>query len=97
MANKPNGNANAAPKPLMPAVNCQAPLFDDREPTSNEPSIGPVQENETIARVRAIKKTPPILPRPDWDPILLANEEGNVISKYPKNEIANTTKMKIKM
>src|ERR1044072_3452750 len=69
MANNPNGRARANPKPARPTVNGQRP--PPAVPTSNEPSIGPVQENETIASVRAIKKIPPILVIPDLESILL--------------------------
>ena len=57
-ANKPNGKASAKPNPVIPILSCVAPAVLDKEPASNEPKIGPVQEKETIARVSAIKKIP---------------------------------------
>lgn len=96
MANNANGNANAVPKPAMPAVSDHAP--SDAVPTSNVPSITPVQEKETITRVSAIKKMPLTLVKPLLASTLPAMPEGRVISKYPKKEMAknmNTTKKKI--
>ena len=56
--NTPKGNAKAVPKPSIPAVSCIAPPSAVSEPTSKEPSIGPVHEKETTASVNAIKKMP---------------------------------------
>ena len=58
IANKAKGNPKETPKPAIPAVSCHAPPSAVKEPANNEPKIGPVQENETIAKVNAIKKTP---------------------------------------
>ena len=91
MANNVKGNANANPKPAMPWVNAQAPPCN--EPTNKVPSIGPVQEKETMAKVIAIKKMPPKLPNPLLASALLAMPLGNVISKKPKNEMAKKIKM----
>ena len=79
IANKAKGNASAKPNPASPEVNCQAPPLID--PTNKEPRIGPVQENETIASVTAIKKIPAILPSPLLESALLAILLGSVISK----------------
>src|SRR5690606_7625070 len=79
-ANKANGNARAAPNPVIPAVNWPAPPSADNDPASKDPKIGPVHENDTIASVSAIKKipiTPPIL---EAESILLAHELGKVNS-----------------
>src|SRR5882724_915798 len=57
IANNAKGNASAKPNPASPAVNGQAP--SEKVPANKDPSIGPVQENETMARVSAIKKIPP--------------------------------------
>ena len=43
------------------------------------------------ADVKAIKKMP-AAPSPERELALFAKPEGNVISKYPKNENANTMK-----
>ena len=66
--------------------------------TSKVPMIGPVQENETKASVKAMKK---MLSKPvvfsAAESILLLHDSGRVISKAPKNEMANTTSNKKKM
>ena len=90
IANTVNGNANAKPKPARPAVNGHGPSA--AVPASKEPRIGPVQENDTIARVNAMKNIPTVS-SPECAPALLAKLPGNVISKYPKKEMANTRKM----
>ena len=58
--------------------------------TSRVPIIGPVQENETSASVKAIKN---ILNSPVAVSAFLSNllvqEDGRVNSKAPKKEIAN--------
>ena len=79
MANKVNGSAKANPNPAIPCVNAQAPPC--KEPTNKVPSIGPVQEKETIAKVMAMKKIPPKLPKPLLASALLAIPEGKLISK----------------
>ena len=79
IANNAKGNASANPKPAKPAVNGHAPPLN--EPTSKEPKMGPVQENETITNVNAMKNIPPILPNPLFESALLAMLPGNVISK----------------
>src|SRR5262245_54897826 len=91
MANNANGNPSATPKPAAPAVSGQAPC--SATPTSSVPKIGPVQEKETIASVPAIKKIPHRFPKPDLESILFARPDGKPISKNPKKEIANTTKI----
>ena len=54
--------------------------------------MGPVHENDTNVRVKAIRK---ILSMPlvfsDFMSILLLHDDGNVISNAPKNDAANTT------
>src|SRR5687767_13586371 len=91
IANKANGNPRAKPNPAAPTVNGQAPC--SATPTSKVPRIGPVQENETIASVAAIKNIPPRSPSPDLESILLARPDGRPISNKPKKDSANTTKM----
>src|SRR5690606_6642647 len=61
--------------------------------TNKGPTMGPVQENETITSVRAIKKMPPRLPKPALESVLLIHDEGSVISKAPKKEIPNMANM----
>jgi hypothetical protein len=62
---------------------------DDNEPANNEPSIGPVQEKDTNAKVRDMKNIPTTPPFSDFfsDPDIKLL--GITISKYPKKEIAN--------
>ena len=93
MANNVKGNASDNPKPAMPNESCMGPLLLLIAPTNSVPKIGPVQENETMASVNAMKNIPAIFPLPDLDPALFASWPGNVISKYPKNERANRTKI----
>src|SRR4029434_4141571 len=90
IANTVNGNASAKPKPASPAVKGQDPWA--AVPANSEPRMGPVHEKETIASVNAIKKIP-TTSRPDRALALFASPPGNLISKYPKKEIANTMKM----
>ena len=58
---------------------------------------GPVHENETIARVRAMRK---ILAMPDVERLLeltlLPHDEGRVMSKPPRKLAAKTTRSKKK-
>src|SRR5690606_17389948 len=82
IANNVNGKASANPKPDIPSDNCIAPPSDVKELPNKVPKIGPVHENETIAKVNAIKKMPTI------PPILLAllskallHDAGKVNSK----------------
>ena len=79
-ANKVKGSAKAIPKPVIPALNCIAPPFAVKEPANRDPKIGPVQENETIARVKAIKKIPINPPTFEAVSILSPQELGKVIS-----------------
>jgi hypothetical protein len=73
-----------------------APEEDERVPASREPRMGPVQEKETSARVNAIKKIPTIPPALSAELALFVHDSGRVSSKYPKNEIAKTMKMRKK-
>ena len=61
--------------------------------TSSVPIIGPVHENDTRASVKAMKN---MLIRPEAFSALLSTEllhfEGSVISKPPKNDMANITR-----
>ena len=67
IANKAKGKPNAKPKPAIPAVNSQAPESPLSDPARSVPKIGPVHENETIAKVNAIKNIPI---KPDFDSLL---------------------------
>ena len=64
---------------------------------STEPTIGPVQENDTSTRVSATKKTPARPPSLECESDLLSQELGSVISKAPKNEAAKSMKIRKKV
>ena len=49
-----------------------------------DPTIGPVQENETKTRVKAMKKIPPNPPFSALASILFTKLEGKVNSNMPK-------------
>src|SRR5690606_19137870 len=89
------GKPKATPKPLIAAVIGQGPFF--KALPNTVPKIGPVQEKDTKAKVKAIKKIPNTPPTCEAESALLVNELGNVISKYPKKEMAKTTKTIKKM
>ena len=82
IANSANGKAKAKPKPTIPEVKLVATLPSARVVLPNKPpNMGPVQENDTIAKVNAIKKIPSPPPTLDEaESILLAQELGNVSS-----------------
>ena len=59
MAKRPKGMANATPKPSIPETGSQMQVPESEAAvTSRVPMMGPVQEKETTARVRAMKKIP---------------------------------------
>ena len=86
MARMVNGKANATEKASIVAIGTQNSPPVER--MSTEPTIGPVQENDTSTSVRAIKKTParPFLSLPLS--ALSVHFEGRVISNAPKKEAA---------
>ena len=57
-------------------------------PAKRDPKIGPVQENDTIAKVSAIKKIPISPPIFEPESALFPHLLGSVSSKYPKKEMA---------
>ena len=92
-ANSVNGSARANAKPSMPMAGPQKlPLV--AKSTSRKPMMmmGPVHENETSAKVKAIRKM-------DSRPLVLLallstaldHLLGSLISNMPKNDSANTT------
>ena len=96
IANSENGNANAIAKPNIPIAGARSDL--PAASTSRVPMIGPVQEKDTITNVNAISnmlRKPVVL----LDLLLSAvdHELGKVISNAPKNDAANSTKIKKKM
>tara|TARA_A100001388_G_C28431274_1_gene339733 strand:+ start:274 stop:567 length:294 start_codon:yes stop_codon:yes gene_type:complete len=74
-----NGKAKANPKPDIAKVSSIGLLSFVIEPTKSDPSIGPVQEKETIARVKAIKNIPMKL-FDENESVLLDQEDGSDIS-----------------
>ena len=60
------------------------------------PTIGPVQENDTNTKVKAIKKAPISPPLSSFETDLLTIQLGIVISNIPKKDAANTIKIKKK-
>jgi hypothetical protein len=56
--------------------------------------MGPVQEKETRAKVKAIKNIPIQVCPPERPSILLTKPEGRLISKAPKKEMAKRTSKK---
>ncbi|MNS94420.1 hypothetical protein D3C72_1286370 [compost metagenome] len=88
-ANNENGNAMAIENPNIPTIGAIPPF--EAASTNKVPTMGPVQENETMAKAKAIKKIPINPPLSACESTLLANELGNTISKAPKNEQAKTT------
>ena len=81
-----NGRANATENASIVIIGVQnSPSVDF---ISTVPTIGPVHENETRTRVRAIKNIPksPPLSAPLSD--LFTKEVGSMISNAPKNDAA---------
>ena len=80
-ASKPKTIAQLNPKPAKAKVS-NIGIFAEpvKELPSKLPKIGPVQENETMTKVKAIKKIPIIPPASSAFEDLLAIELGKVIS-----------------
>ena len=94
-AKRVNGRAKATEKASMVMIGVQnSPEVDLM---STEPTMGPVQENETSTSVRARKKMPlsPLVSA--FESVLLTIHEGMVISNAPKNEAAKIMKTRKKM
>ena len=89
------GNANADENPNIPTIGAIPPLEADS--TKSVPTIGPVQEKDTIANAKAINNIPIIPPLSACLSTLFAHELGNIISKAPKNDEAKTTNKTKKM
>src|SRR5690554_5697906 len=87
-ANNPNGSAMANEKPSIPMAGALPPF--EAASTINVPTMGPVQEKETKAKVKAMKNIPMSPPRSARASALLIHELGKVISNAPKNEMAKT-------
>ena len=96
IAKSEKGNANANAKPNIPIAGAKIDL--PAASTSRVPMIGPGQEKDTITKVKAISRMlrkPVVL----LDLLLSAvdHELGKVISNAPKNDAANSTKIRKKM
>ena len=62
IANNAKGSPSASPNPPIPAVSSHAAESLEIDPARSDPNIGPVQEKDTIANVRAMKNIPIIPP-----------------------------------
>ena len=94
-ANKAKGRAIAIEKPSIPITGAIPPL--EAASTNKVPTIGPVQEKDTIAKANAIKNMPIMPPLSALLSIVVPQEAGKVISKAPKKETAKTSNNKKKM
>ena len=80
-ANSPKTIAQLKPNPAKAKVNSIGTFAEPVTALPNKlPKIGPVQENETMTNVKAIKKIPMIPPASSAFEDLLAIELGKVIS-----------------
>ena len=92
-----NGMAKAMAKPNMPMVGAtMSPCVETA--TSRKPTMGPVHEKDTKARVKAMKKmdSRPVV-FSDFSSILFDQEDGSVSSNAPKNEAAKTMSSRAKI
>ena len=95
-ANKAKGNAIAVEKPNMLIIGAiLSPVV--AAATKAEPTNGPVQEKETIAKANAIKKIPITPPLSALESIFVPQELGKTNSNAPKNEAAKISKTKKKI
>ena len=91
-----NGKANPKPNPSIAIDKMVAPPSEFNDVPITKPIAGPIQENETIIKVNAIKNTPISPPLLEALSTLFANLLGIVISKAPKNDMANMANIKKK-
>ena len=94
-AKRVNGSAKAIEKASIVTIGVQNSPEVDLMRT--EPTIGPVQENDTSTSVRARKKIPPSPLVSAFESLLFTIHEGMVISNAPKNEAAKTMNTRKKM
>ena len=94
-AKRVNGRAKATEKASMVMIGVQN--SPDVDLMSTEPTMGPVQENDTSTSVRARKKMPPSPFVSAFESVLFTIHDGMVISNAPKNEAAKTMKTRKKM
>ena len=83
-----NGKAKANENPSIPTIGAIPPL--EAASTKSVPTMGPVQENETMAKAKAMNKIPTTPPLSACRSTFVAQELGNIISKAPKKEVAKT-------
>ena len=95
MANKAKGIAIAMENPAMPTTGAMI-LPDDAASTKRNPIMGPVQENDTMVRVRAIKKIPQNPDPEAFRSVPVLQPAGSVIWKTPKKERAKKTSIRKK-
>ena len=76
--------ANDSENPNIPIVGFSNSPWADS--ISTVPTMGPVHENDTNTKVKAIKKIPISPPLSAFLFILFTNEVGSTISNAPKNE-----------
>ena len=87
-AKRVKGRAKATENASMVTIGLQnSPAVDLM---STDPTMGPVQENDTSTSVRAMKKMPAKPFESALASVLFTIHEGIVISKAPKNEAAKT-------
>ena len=77
IANSMNGNAKAEENPNIPTIGAIPPFEADS--TNKVPTIGPVQENETIASAKAMNKIPTTPPLSACLSTLFAHELGHYL------------------
>lgn len=95
-AKRVNGSASAMAKPAIPTAGAiKLPTVDTS--TSKKPIIGPVQENDTSANVKAIKNMlmSPVV-RFALASTALVHDDGKLMSKAPKNENPNAKSINVK-
>src|SRR5690606_34113052 len=83
MAKRAKGIAKAREKANIPKMGCR--ISPPAEAIKIEPTIGPVQENETSTKVKAIKKMPVNPPLSPLASTLLTRLLGKFSSNKPKN------------
>src|SRR5690606_38332305 len=94
-ANNPNGKARARENPNIPTNGPEVPQTYAAS-TRRVPMIGPVQDKDTSASVKAIKKIPINPPRSEYLSTIMRKDLSRVISNAPKNEMAKNTSNKKK-
>ncbi len=94
-ANKANGSAIASENPNILITGAIPPWA--AAATNAVPTIGPVHENETIAKASAIKNIPIKPPLSACESTFVPQLLGKIISKAPKKETAKTINNKKKI